>query len=194
MSQQVVRPKEAGMTDGTLASRIIQGQRIAEIELYRRYQPKLSRMLNSITSDPADAADIHQEVLRIVIEKLRAGELRDREKLSSFVYQVGRYQTLGYYRKQRRLQFCEDMESYIDPDANDPVRIQYRTMVREVIDSMDQPRDRRILYLFYVQEYEKHEICDHLELTTLHFDRVLFRARQRFKAKWLSRTESPRTS
>ena len=191
MNQQVVPTQDAGITDGALAHRIIQGQRVAEIELYRRYQPKLSRMLNTVTSNPADAADIHQEVLRIVIEKLRAGELRDKNKLSSFVLQVGRYQTLGYYRKQSKLQLSDDIESYIDPDTNDPVRSQYRTMVREVIDSMTQERDRHILYLFYIQEREKHEICHNLALTSLHFDRVLFRARQRFKTKWLNRVECP---
>mgnify|MGYP001593127448 FL=1 len=193
MSQQLASSEEAGMTDGVLASRITQGQRVAEVELYRRYQPKLSRMLKSIASNPADVADIHQEVLRIVIEKLRAGELRNKNKLGSFVLQVGRYQTLGFYRKQRRFQFCEDMESYEDSDANDPIRVQYRAIVREVIDSMEQRRDRSILYFFYIEEQEKQDICERLELSTLHFDRVLFRARQRFKTKWLDRTEKLET-
>ncbi|MFT6433591.1 MAG: RNA polymerase sigma-70 factor (ECF subfamily) [Candidatus Azotimanducaceae bacterium] len=190
MNQRVRATQDADMSDGALADQIIQGKRVAEVELYRRFQPRLSRMLNSVTADPADAADIHQEVLRIVIEKLRAGELRDKNKLTSFIFQVGRYQTLGYYRKQRKLQFCNDMEIHIDPDIDDPVRTQYRAIVREVIDSMERDRDRLILYMFYIQEREKPEICEILSLGSLHFSRVLFRARQRFKLKWETRIDA----
>jgi len=190
MSQHPIEASRSVMSDGALAHSIIAGQRIAEVELYRRYKPRLSRMLDSVTSNPADAADIHQEVLRIVIEKLRAGELRDKNKLTSFVFQVGRYQTVGYYRKQKKLEFCANIESHIDPNANDPARMQCDTIVREVIDSMELDRDRRILSMYYIQEREKIEVCDLLDLNALHFDRVLFRARQRFKAKWMNRVES----
>lgn len=190
MNQCLGAASDAGITDGALADQIIQGKRVAEVELYRRFQPRLSRMLNSVTTDPADAADIHQEVLRIVIEKLRAGELRDKDKLTSFIFQVGRYQTIGYYRKQRKLQFCDDMETHIDPDTDDAERIQYRAIVREVIDSLELDRDRRILTMVYIQEREKPEICENLRLSSLHFNRVLFRARQRFKLKWVTRIDS----
>jgi len=37
------------------------------------------------------------------------------------------------------------------------------------------------LISYYAKEEEKSSICDRLELTSAHFDRVLFRARSRLK-------------
>ena len=82
------------------------------------------------------------------------------------------------------------METHIDPDIDDPVRIHYRAIVSEVTDSMERDRDLLILYMFYIQEREKPEICEILSLSSLHFSRVLFRARQRFKLKWETRIDS----
>jgi RNA polymerase sigma-70 factor (ECF subfamily) len=53
--------------------------------------------------------------------------------------------------------------------------------VRRLIGELDTDRDRQILYRFYIAEEDKERICADLELSSLHFNRVLFRARQRFK-------------
>ena len=42
-------------------------------------------------------------------------------------------------------------------------------------------RDREILTRFYVEDQDKDEICTALNLDSLHFNRVLFRARKRFR-------------
>ncbi len=47
--------------------------------------------------------------------------------------------------------------------------------------SFETDRDRQILYRFYIAEEDKERICADLDLSSLHFNRVLFRARQRFK-------------
>jgi len=47
---------------------------------------------------------------------------------------------------------------------------------------MRSERDHQILFRFYLQEQEKAEICRDLGLTSLHFNRVLFRARERYRA------------
>ena len=48
-------------------------------------------------------------------------------------------------------------------------------------------RDREILFRFYLAEDDKERICRDLGLTAVHFNRVLFRARERFRElyrKW----------
>ena len=42
-------------------------------------------------------------------------------------------------------------------------------------------RDREILSRHYISGEDKEDICRDLELSDLHFNRVLFRARQRYK-------------
>lgn len=53
--------------------------------------------------------------------------------------------------------------------------------VQQLLGELDTARDRELLYRFYVAEDEKTVICRDLGLTSLHFNRVPFRARQRFK-------------
>ena len=42
-------------------------------------------------------------------------------------------------------------------------------------------RDREILRRFYVEDQDKEDICRALNLDSLHFNRVLFRAKKRFR-------------
>ncbi len=53
--------------------------------------------------------------------------------------------------------------------------------VRQVIGELKTERDRQLLLRFYLAEDDKEQICSDLGLSSLHFNRVLFRARQRFK-------------
>jgi RNA polymerase sigma-70 factor, ECF subfamily len=43
------------------------------------------------------------------------------------------------------------------------------------------PRDRRLLRGYYVLDQDKEALCQELELSQEHFDRVLHRARARFR-------------
>ena len=54
-------------------------------------------------------------------------------------------------------------------------------LVVQLIEEMKIERDRNILKYHYFYEYDKSKICNMLELTPEHFDRVLHRARNRLK-------------
>jgi RNA polymerase sigma-70 factor (ECF subfamily) len=54
-------------------------------------------------------------------------------------------------------------------------------IVRQVITELNSDRDREVLLRFYLREEEKEQICADLGLSSLHFNRVLFRARERYK-------------
>jgi RNA polymerase sigma-70 factor, ECF subfamily len=53
-------------------------------------------------------------------------------------------------------------------------------MVRRLLQEMSE-RDRQILYRFYIAEEDKDRICADLQLSSLHFNRVLHRARERYR-------------
>lgn len=53
--------------------------------------------------------------------------------------------------------------------------------MRRVLAELPSDRDREILFRFYIAEDEKDSICRDLGLTSLHFNRVLFRARERYR-------------
>ena len=51
---------------------------------------------------------------------------------------------------------------------------------------MTQTRDQDLLKRFYLSGDTKGDLCAEYGLTDSHFDRVIFRARQRFKSIWES--------
>ena len=53
--------------------------------------------------------------------------------------------------------------------------------VRDVIAQLAVTRDSDVLQRFYVLEQDKSQICHYLELSPDKFDRVISRARKRFK-------------
>jgi RNA polymerase sigma-70 factor (ECF subfamily) len=60
-------------------------------------------------------------------------------------------------------------------------------IVRRVLAELKNDRDREILSRYYIADQDKEDICRDLDLSDLHFNRVLFRARQRYRElfeKW----------
>jgi RNA polymerase sigma-70 factor (ECF subfamily) len=54
-------------------------------------------------------------------------------------------------------------------------------LARQVLKEMTNERDIEVLFRFYIVEEEKELICADLGLTSLHFNLVLHRARQRYR-------------
>lgn len=171
----------------SLVRRIRAGDAVAETELVERYSRGLLYMLRRTAGDPALADDLHQETFRIVLERLRERELEDPERLAGFLHRTAKNLFVAGYRKGVRRKTdgeVEGMEAV--PDAasgplQETLRQEEAVLVRRLIGELDTDRDRQILYRFYIAEEDKERICAALGLSSLHFNRVLFRARQRFK-------------
>jgi RNA polymerase sigma-70 factor, ECF subfamily len=170
-----------------LVRRIQRGDTVAEARLVERYSRGLLYMLRRTAGDPALAEDLHQETFRVVLERLRERGLEEPERLAGFLHRTAKNLFIGGYRKVVRRKTegeIEGLEAVPDPMA-DPYREAARqeeaALVRRLIGELETDRDRQILYRFYIAEEEKERICADLDLSSLHFNRVLFRARQRFK-------------
>ena len=61
--------------------------------------------------------------------------------------------------------------------------------MRRVLEELSTARDREILFRFYVAEEDKEEIAADHGLTSLQFNRVLHRARERYRALYVERIE-----
>jgi RNA polymerase sigma-70 factor (ECF subfamily) len=171
-----------------LVRRIVSGEPAAEAELVQRFSRALSFLLRRLTRDEAAAEDLYQETFRLVIEKVRNGELREPERLPGFVSSMARNLFLGSARRgSRRQQWHGDSEA--TETAPDPAPGQLASLlakeraaaVRGVLAELRNDRDREILSRHYISGEDKEDICRGLELSDLHFNRVLFRARQRFR-------------
>ena len=168
-----------------LVSEIAAGKRRSEERLVRKYRPQLVCMLIKLTQDPHRAEDIAQETLIVVIEKLRNGAIRKPDLLTSFIYSTARYIYYGWLRKlDNQVELREGMDDVISPETEPETAIQgYEDLavVHELIGQLPVQRDREVLSRHYIYDQTKPEICEALELSLNHYDRVISRARSRLK-------------
>ncbi len=167
--------------------RIGAGDPAAEAELVETFSRGVVYLLRRMTGDPDLADDLHQETFRVVLERLRDSSLKEPEKLAAFIRSTARNLFIGDYRKKSRRDTHGDPERVErEADARPGqlglvLREERARAVRKTIADLRNDRDRQILFRFYIAEEDKETICAHLGLSSLHFNRVLFRARQRFK-------------
>jgi len=170
-----------------LVSRIRAGDRQAEAELVERYSRGVMIIIRREVRDTVAAEDLHQEGFRIVLEKIRRGDVREPEKLSGFVCGVARNLVIDHFRRATR----QENNAVIDEAVSIPhpapdqlqelLRKEKADLVRQVLKGMSNERDIQALYRFYIADDDKEQICADLGLTSLHFNRVLHRARERFR-------------
>jgi RNA polymerase sigma-70 factor, ECF subfamily len=174
-------------SQGDLVSRIRAGDRQAEAELVERYSRGVMIIIRREVHDTVVVEDLHQEGFRIVLEKIRRGDVREPEKLSGFVCGVARNLVIDHFRRAAR----QENNAVIDEAVSIPhpapdqlqelLRKEKADLVRQVLKGMSNERDIQALYRFYIADDDKEKICADLGLTSLHFNRVLHRARERFR-------------
>ncbi len=176
-----------GEAASELALRIGQGDRAAEEALVRRYGRQLEFILRRHVREASLAADLAQEALLVVIQRLRGQGLDDPDRLVAFLHQtainLARGEARTYYRRDTHPdQDLLDLVAVNEPLLEDLVaRDQLGAIVRQLLSELSQPRDRELLRRFYLGEESKERLCAAFAITAAHFDRIHFRARQRFR-------------
>ncbi|HEX6998782.1 MAG TPA: sigma-70 family RNA polymerase sigma factor [Gammaproteobacteria bacterium] len=181
-------PRAEAEIAADLVARIGRGDSAAEGEMVRRYQRGLLYLLGRRTRDADLARDLCQDTFRIAIEKLRAAPLEEPERLTAYLRGVALNLVLGHVRKDIRRATTADseaVEAAADESRRGPFDAvsseQVRRAVRLLLEELKTPRDREILTRLYVYEEDKESICRTLGVDAVHFNRVLFRAKQRFR-------------
>lgn len=167
-----------------LVDRIRSGDVEAESELISRYARGLRVIVSRGTRDRSIVDDLCQETFRIALEKIRRGDVRDAKRLSGFMCALARNITIDHFRRSRRADAVAALDES-DPAPSQLERLladERAVIARKVLSELDSDRDRQILFRFYVAEETKAQICTDLGLSSLHFNRVLFRARGRYRA------------
>jgi len=170
-----------------LVSRIRAGDWQAEAELVERYSRGVMIIIRREVRDTAVAEDIYQNVFRIVLEKIREGDVREPERLSGFVCGVARNLVIDYFRRaarQERMIEIKEAASLHNPapdQLQELLQKEKADLVRQVLKEMPNERDIQALYRFYIADDDKEQICADLGLTIPHFNIVLHRARGRFR-------------
>jgi RNA polymerase sigma-70 factor (ECF subfamily) len=178
--------REAWAEAAELVRRIQDGDRDAEDDFIRRYERGVAIIVARACRDRLPADDLCQDVLTTALQRIRAGAVRGPERLSGFVAGLARMTVLEYFRKESTR---STIEARMPPPAQAApavaleqlLRQEKALIVRAVLSELESDRDREILSRFYIAEEDKDRICSDLDLTPLHFNRVLFRARERYR-------------
>jgi RNA polymerase sigma-70 factor (ECF subfamily) len=170
-----------------LVRRIGHGDRRAEEELAQRYQRGLFYLLKRRTRDPELALDVVQDALRIAIEKLRQEPIEQTDRVGAYLRGIAINLVSAHARKAARRATTSDTET-VELTADDAAgpfdRVsseQVQRAVRMLLRELPVERDREILIRTYLEEEDKSSICAGLGLDSAHYNRVLFRAKQRFR-------------
>lgn len=96
----------ASTSDGDLARAISSGERGARREVEQELATRFSKRVYLFglrhLRDPELAKDLAQDVMARVIERLRAGEVRDPDQIASFILGTARMMAHGERRRARR--------------------------------------------------------------------------------------------
>ena len=178
----------AAPTPAAIAAQVADGVAGAESRLSAMFEPPVMELLVDRSGDRQLAEDLWQDTYLIIIERLRSKGIDDPSKLPAFVCQTARNLLIAHRRKLARRNTVSDtvvVELHKDPGTTAEGQYAARQtakIVARLLEELGQDRDREILRRFYILDQGKSEICAVLELSSEHFDRVLYRARQRFRA------------
>ncbi|WP_110170494.1 RNA polymerase sigma factor [Luteitalea pratensis] len=139
------------LSDADVASRAAAGDSQAEAEMCRRMAPRLRLYGMRHLRSGAAADDLVQQVLLTTLEALRAGKLRDYEKLPHFVLGMARMTVLELRRgAKRRGALLEIYGAILVPEA--PIEPEVdRERLGRCLQSLKE-RDRSVVMLTFYDD------------------------------------------
>jgi len=155
-------------SDGELALRVAAGGAdagAAESELCRRLAPRVRLYGLRHLRDPASAGDLVQEVLLLTLERLRAGRVREPDRLVSFVFGACRLVVANRRRGRRRRTDLLDRHAGAFPSRTEPDLLRLDLdRLRECLGRLAE-RERAVLVDTFYAELPSAAIADRLGLT-----------------------------
>ncbi len=158
------------MQNGAELARRIQasgagGERDAEAELYRRLAPRVLLYGLRHLRDRHAAADLVQQVLLVTIEKLRAGDIREPDRVGSFVFGVCRKVVLDMRRSGHRRDNL--LQRYPEDIPIVDAAIEPRFDLARVAHCLDRlgERERTVLLMTFYEERSSDDVAGLLGLS-----------------------------
>ena len=170
----------------SLANRIEAGDRSAESEFAETYSQPLLLVLMKQTRDPEIARDCCQKTLLIALSKMRSGEVLKPASLMTFLRCTASNVVITHFRTEKRYLCLGDKVFFLRGESGNGMtrsidEDRTRSLLDETLDELPVARDREILRRHYLNDEDKCVICRDFGIKPEHFDRVLYRARNRLR-------------
>lgn len=139
--------------------------RDAEAELYRLLAPRARRYGLCHLRDAHAAADLMQQVMALTIEQLRSGELREPERVLSFVLGACRLTVMDQRRGERRRE--DLLERYADALPMADLHIAPRLDHQRVAGCLERlpERERAVLVMTFYDDQSSEAVGKELGLS-----------------------------
>lgn len=146
-------------TDGEIARRVARGARHAEARLFERFSRRVFLYGVRHLGDEQRASDLVQDVMTLVLQKLRADEVREPDRIGSFVLGTARMMARDSWRRARRREdlaarvAAESETTYRPPEPLDTKRL------GTCLEALSE-RERTIMLLTFHGERSAPEIAE----------------------------------
>lgn len=168
-----------------LVDRLRGGDPEALEELYRLFSRGIRYYLCRHLG-PQELDDKIHDAFLVVVDAIRAGELREPCRLMGFVRTIVRRQVAAHIDKivqsRRELGDADSSVLVVDPNVSpeeNAIFAERKEIIRHVLSEIP-ARDREILTRFYLLEQSQEQICAEMELSTTQFRLLKSRAKARF--------------
>lgn len=168
------------------------GSDAAARRLALRLTPGLEALLRQQGLAADQRADLVQDTLTAVVRAVQARRLENAAALPAFARSTAQHLAIDAKRRTaRETGLSEESWERVPAESRGPAeqleQEQTRTFVKQLLAELPVQRDREVLERYYVMDEDKITICQRLALSPEHFDRVVYRARQRFRSLWEER-------
>jgi RNA polymerase sigma factor (sigma-70 family) len=149
-----------------LVARIRSGDAAGEEELVRLYNRQVLLIATARTRDREAARDLAQEILMAVLQAVRAGKLREADKLSAFVQGTARNLINNYLRtRARRAECALDSASTASKDSVAEQEFQERRRLVQLELERFSLLDQKILLYSLVDGHSLAKVAERLEIS-----------------------------
>jgi len=170
------------LSDGELARAVIDGaDRGAEAALVSRFGRRVFLYGMRHLGDEARAEDLAQDVMTAVIERLRTGEVRQPDRIGSFILGTARWMAHDTRRRERRAAEVASATAREQSSFVEPVEPREVERLAGALDGISE-RERAIVVLSFRDERSAQEIGDALGLRAGHVRVIRHRAIARLAA------------
>jgi RNA polymerase sigma-70 factor (ECF subfamily) len=172
--------------DGALARRIMaagpQADAAAEAELCRRFAPRVRLYGQRHLRNEAAAADLMQDVLVMTLQKLRAGALREPDRLASFILGTCRQVVVDGRRSgARRERILDTFAAALTPVADEDAQALDAGRLQQCLERLPE-RERAVLVMTFYDDRPADAVGQELRLSAGNVRVIRHRGIERLKA------------
>lgn len=164
-----------------------QGNQLAQMEVYNRYQKAMFNVALRILKEPAEAEDMMQEAFITAFSKLET--FKGTSTFGAWLKRIVINNSLSQYRKNSKFTFVSDDNLFKGEENNVEEEEQGFSVgginARELLAVMQElnPAYTQILNLHFIEGYDYEEICEIMDISYGHCRTTMSRAKNSLRKR-----------